>query len=129
MMGHDSHRVSPFGHPRIEARLQLPEAYRSLPRPSSPLGAKASTVRRMVLDLKLCTVIPRLPVHPCSPSVVKERPPSTPIGVADQRRLAAVPRKKIGEVRSAGDLEAFHDPRDLRFSASPAALLGIPERR
>src|SRR5438552_12213238 len=44
MMRHDSHRVSPFGHPRIEARLQLPEAYRSLPRPSSPSRAKASTV-------------------------------------------------------------------------------------
>ena len=36
-------RVSPFGNPRIDARLQLPVAYRSLPRPSSPLGAKAST--------------------------------------------------------------------------------------
>ena len=44
VMGHDSHRVSPFGHPRIEACLQLPEAYRSLPRPSSPSRAKASTV-------------------------------------------------------------------------------------
>ena len=37
--------VSPFGHPRIKACLRLPEAYRSLPRPSSPVGAKASTVR------------------------------------------------------------------------------------
>src|SRR5262245_7745956 len=45
MTGHDSRRVSPFGHPRIEACLQLPEAYRSLPRPSSPSRAKASTVR------------------------------------------------------------------------------------
>jgi hypothetical protein len=36
-------RVSPFGHPRIEACLQLPEAYRSLLRPSSPSCAKAST--------------------------------------------------------------------------------------
>src|SRR5947208_14521053 len=44
VMGHDSHRVSPFGHPRIEACLQLPEAYRSLPRPSSPSRATASTV-------------------------------------------------------------------------------------
>ena len=44
VMGHDSHRVSPFGHPRIEACLQLPEAYRSLPRPSSPSRAQASTV-------------------------------------------------------------------------------------
>ena len=35
--------VSPFGDPRITACLRLPEAYRSYPRPSSLLGAKAST--------------------------------------------------------------------------------------
>lgn len=29
-------RVAPFGHLRIYARLQLPAAFRSLPRPSSP---------------------------------------------------------------------------------------------
>ena len=44
MTGHDPCRVSPFGNPRIKACLRLPEAYRSLPRPSSPLCAKASTV-------------------------------------------------------------------------------------
>ncbi len=38
-------RVAPFGNPRINACLQLPEAYRSLLRPSSPACAKASTVR------------------------------------------------------------------------------------
>ena len=43
--GHDSRRVSPFGHPRVEACLRLTGAYRSLPRPSSPSRAKASTVR------------------------------------------------------------------------------------
>ena len=37
--------VPPFGHPRINACLRLPAAYRSLPRPSSLPGAKASTVR------------------------------------------------------------------------------------
>ena len=42
--GHDSRRVSPFGNPRITACLRLPEAYRSLPRPSSPSRAKASTM-------------------------------------------------------------------------------------
>ena len=36
-------RVAPFGNPRINARLQLPAAYRSLSRPSSPIHAKAST--------------------------------------------------------------------------------------
>jgi hypothetical protein len=35
-------RVAPFGNLRINACLQLPAAYRSLPRPSSPVGAKAS---------------------------------------------------------------------------------------
>ena len=38
-------RVSPFGNPRIKACLRLPEAYRSLPRPSSTPSAKAFTVR------------------------------------------------------------------------------------
>src|SRR6516162_9275320 len=36
--------VPPFGDLRINACLRLPEAYRSLPRPSSPSVAKASTV-------------------------------------------------------------------------------------
>ena len=35
--------VSPFGNPRIKASSQLPTAYRSVARPSSPLSAKAST--------------------------------------------------------------------------------------
>lgn len=37
--------VSPFGNLRINAYVRLPEAYRSLSRPSSPVSAKASTVR------------------------------------------------------------------------------------
>ena len=37
--------VSPFGHPRINDRSHLPAAFRSVPRPSSPLSAKASTER------------------------------------------------------------------------------------
>ena len=37
--------VSPFGNPRVKACLQLTEAYRSLPRPSSTSSAKAFTVR------------------------------------------------------------------------------------
>ena len=38
-------RVSPFGNPRISACSRLPVAYRSLLRPSSALGAKASAER------------------------------------------------------------------------------------
>jgi hypothetical protein len=43
-------RVSPFGHPCFKARLRLHTAYRSLPRPSSASGAKASTIRPYYLD-------------------------------------------------------------------------------
>lgn len=38
------YQVTPFGHPRVLARLQLSEAFRSLLRPSSPVGTKASTI-------------------------------------------------------------------------------------
>ena len=37
--------VSPFGYPRINGRSPLPAAFRSVPRPSSPLSTKASTKR------------------------------------------------------------------------------------
>ena len=43
--------VSPFGNLRIEAHLQLPEAYRSLSRPSSAPDAKAFPLRSFMLDL------------------------------------------------------------------------------
>ena len=43
VMRHDPHQVSLFGDPRIKVCLRLPEAYRSLPRPSSPGVAKAFT--------------------------------------------------------------------------------------
>ena len=39
---HYFHWVSPFGYLRIKTRVQFPEAFRSLPRPSSPDRAKAS---------------------------------------------------------------------------------------
>ena len=42
--------VSPFGNLRINAHLQLPEAYRSLSRPSSAPDAKAFPLRSLSLD-------------------------------------------------------------------------------
>ena len=39
------HWVIPFGNLRIKAYLPLPGAYRSLSRPSSPVGTKASIMR------------------------------------------------------------------------------------
>ena len=49
--GHCPRRVPPFGYPRIEACLRLPVAFRSLPRPSSAVGALASTLCPYSLDL------------------------------------------------------------------------------
>src|SRR5688572_18857492 len=50
MIGYDPDRVSPFGHPRITGCVRLPLAFRSLPRPSSPLYTQASPVRFRSLD-------------------------------------------------------------------------------
>ena len=44
-------RVSPFGHLRVNAYLQLTAAFRSLSRPSSALDAKAFSLRSCQLDL------------------------------------------------------------------------------
>src|SRR6267143_2839532 len=71
MIGLTTDRVAPFGNPGITACLQLPQAYRSLPRPSSPPCAKASTVRPYALDLIALGVIPQHHTH--HTSVVKER--------------------------------------------------------
>jgi hypothetical protein len=42
-------RVSPFGYHRISACTRLPDAFRSVPRPSSALDAQASPVRLLAL--------------------------------------------------------------------------------
>ena len=54
------HRVSPFGYLRINAYLPLPEAFRSLSRPSSAPDAKAFTLRSFKLDLVKLLVLSRI---------------------------------------------------------------------
>ena len=61
--GHYPRRVSPFGYPRLNACLRLPEAFRSLPRPSSAISAMASTLRSCSLDL-FPLVLPPASVEP-----------------------------------------------------------------
>ena len=46
-------RVSPFGHLGINACVPLPQAYRSLPRPSSPSCAQASSTCIRSLDYNI----------------------------------------------------------------------------
>ena len=50
--------IAPFGNLRIDARLQLPAAYRSLSRPSSAPSAKAFALRPFSLDLFIRAKIP-----------------------------------------------------------------------
>ena len=55
-------RVAPFGHLRIYGRSRLPADFRGLPRPSSPPGAKASSVRPNSLLALVCDApLPRTP--------------------------------------------------------------------
>ena len=51
----DRRWVSPFGNPRIKGCSPLPAAYRSVPRPSSPLSAKASA--RMPLTRLIALIV------------------------------------------------------------------------
>jgi hypothetical protein len=74
-------RVSPFGHPGITAHVQLPQAYRSLSRPSSPLDAKASTVCLIAFDLK-SHVVP-------DPAIGSGRPVLIPHTLPDDLRALA----------------------------------------
>ena len=71
MAGVRTCRVSPFGHLWINACLRLPTAFRSLPRPSSAISARASSLCSYSLDLFW---LPHAPsgspsgprFHPCS---------------------------------------------------------------
>jgi hypothetical protein len=65
-------RVAPFGYLRITARCQLPEAFRRLLRPSSPLTAKASTVCAYSLDHIILNDLKRYVMPMCTISIFKE---------------------------------------------------------
>ena len=86
--------VAPFGDPRIKACSRLPKAFRSVPRPSSPLGAKAST---------------RCPCFPPPPPATTTDPPHTicdRAGTPARKRTAlARDRRRSGEGAVAGEVQ------------------------
>ena len=63
MTGHHTGRVTPFGNRRIAGCVLLPVAFRSLPRPSSPGGSKASSVDPSSLDHMSISQRSRFRVH------------------------------------------------------------------
>ena len=72
-------RVAPFGHLRINACVPLPGAYRSLPRPSSPLCAQAS------------------PTYPCSLDSIPTGQAKHALYFERVRRVTESPKPKLGE--------------------------------
>ena len=87
MAGVAAGRVSPFGHPGITAHVQLPQAYRSLSRPSSPLDAKASTVCLIAFDLK-SHVVSRPAIGPARPVLIPHTLPAHTRGLASESTRA-----------------------------------------
>ena len=115
--GTPSRRVAPFGNPRIKACVRLPEAYRSLPRPSSAQGTEASAVRPYLLDrphgVPSAVRVPqppgptrgqpalrwRLRTGPCRPgarcasfALSRPDPPTAP--AADRRHVPLAPARR-----------------------------------
>ena len=93
-------RVAPFGNPRIKVCSQLPVAYRSVLRPSSPLGAKASTKCPSTLD--------------CVSSCVGTSPPHD----APQRYARSGSLRGLHPTRSEPHVQS----RSLHNDKQPAAL-------
>ena len=110
-------RVAPFGHPGITARLQLPQAYRSLPRPSSPLDAKASTVCLIAFDLKFVVVPPG--VRAIQPVLI----PHTRLTLASEPSSIRQLSKSVDEIptfRCERRFRIRHEESDMSKSARSA---------
>ena len=89
-------RVSPFGYPRIKACSRLPVAFRSVPRPSSPLDAKASTKRPSLLEIRT----PKQPVGrivdpPSGQGGASAKTAMQPVPLAQEACIAFAIRKHI----------------------------------
>ena len=88
-------RVSPFGYPRINACLRLPVAFRSLPRPSSAISAKASALCSYLLNL-----FSETPLHPRNLLAFAScfRSPLSLARSAPPGRPAPLPSSENGEI-------------------------------
>ena len=112
-------RVSPFGNPRIKACSQLPTAYRSVPRPSSPLGAKASTrCPCQTLDRFSHKPIQTRPKHPPQ---AKGTTPQSP---------KPTQRTKPGRNHDSGQVTCFSLARDtsLEIQTPPSGETKTPRQ-
>ena len=112
-------RVSPFGHPRIKACSRLPVAYRSVPRPSSPLDAKASTKRPSLLEI-------RTPKQPAGRTV---RSADRKGGASAKTAVRARPRGRRAPPSQSGNTSCAYwrttCPNQCLLTMSETALPGL----
>ena len=98
--------VAPFGHPRINACARLPVAFRSVPRPSSPPGAKAST---------------ECPSHTRSPC------PNPKIGATMHRNHPQTRFSPLPDDPAGSSSSAHHRIVRIGVSATARAVLDPPD--
>ena len=144
MQRHYPLRVAAFGHPRIHAGWRLPEAYRSLPRPSSAPGAKASPVRPNLRHARSlagaphagsCALLQALYLlrsrthalaEASSSSVPAAAPPGGGRAVAPTDQHGPVPLSKV--LRARGGRGAKNRPRILPAGFTPTPGIAYPNR-
>ena len=116
--------VAPFGDPGINDRSHLPRAFRSVPRPSSPLSAKASTrcpSFRLIREAVLPAGSPTGKTHPGTP-------PRTGASASREARARQ-------EANSPGKPAPRQQPRrglsheDTSFGPAPWACGPCPARK
>ena len=86
-------RVSPFGNLRIDAYVPLPEAYRSLSRPSSAPDAKAFPLRSFSLNLVGASSVSRAP--PLAAELAHSAASPLPRGSSSARRETGVTGSRL----------------------------------
>ena len=117
--------VAPFGHPRINACSRLPVAFRSVPRPSSPPGAKASTeCPSLARDISSRTEVRGSTMHrnhpqkppTLSPSVNPKNQPSTKRTATAQSRNHSCSAHNSSPLNTAPSLDAETSGQTSRWS-------------
>jgi hypothetical protein len=128
VMGHDAHRVAPFGYRRYSACLRPTVAFRSLPRPSSARVAQASTAYWMSLERdpsrpRPCPAAANEPLAQSPPSVTTLVGPRhrtnqdaaiRRLGLDGQRRIQTISHLHL-LTSSAGELPARRHRRQWVF--------------
>ena len=113
----DPHKggVAPFGYPRIKACSRLPVAFRSVPRPSSPPGAKASTECPSHAQDNPCTET----ILSANPTVFAKNASAKAISHSAHNSFASEHRTAAGRSHNLPVRHATAVPRDAPKPDSP----------